>query len=284
MSSLLLGAVLDGAFSLLNQSLRDKTVEFARRKFNHVITRYSPWLCYAPVVDSLPPLLIYPPERQRGRLILDEAELAVMADFMAGPGREALSNLPGDYRTWLPKGEGISDVYDDAVAIIRSASPFLEALFEEIVEAVIPLGGGRNRGYSTHLARGAIFRSLPADNDAYDVAVDIVHEIGHQVLMVWQSVDPILASDPKAPVFSQIRRVDRPAIQTYHATVALAYMRALELALPADPLMQAAAARRGLSYSESLVHSLRLSIMSIREKCELTELGGKLLDEMEAVA
>jgi hypothetical protein len=283
MESLLIGTVLDGAFSLLNENLRTSTIEAARHRWGRVITRYSPWLSCAPSFDQIPSELIYFDPEARGALLRDRAVLASMSEFMGGPAKASIARLPGDPSTWLPSAEGISDVYPDAVSIIRNAAPVLSYLYDELVDYVVPLGGGRNRGFSTHLARGAIFRSLPGTDNAYDVAIDVVHEIGHQTLMVWQSVDPILVSDHAAPVFSQIRQTDRPAIQTYHATVALAFMRYLEVVMADSAGMRAAAERRGMAYTRSLSHSLGLSITSVRKACDVSELGGKLLDEMEVL-
>ncbi len=283
MESLLIGAVLDGTYSSLNQQLKANTIDFARRRWGRVITAYSPLLCCAPVVETVPAELVYLATEPRGGLIESQSVLSAMAAFMAVDGRASISNLPGEPRQWLPAAAGNPALYGEAVQIIRASSPALAYLFDEIVEFVVPLGGGRNRGFSTHLARGAIFRALPEGNDRYDVAIDLVHEMGHQVLFAWQSIDPILNSPHRAPVFSQIRQSDRPAIQTYHATVALAFMRFLERQLASDLGMQAAAARRGASYTVSLSRSLDLSIGSVRQACLPTELGAALLDEMEAL-
>lgn len=281
--ALLIGAEIDSAFFLLNRKLREQTLDFARRKFSRVITKYNPWLCFAPIMTTLDKRLAHAIPKTRGELIEDPDALGALADLFRGDGQAALEGLPGRSDQWLPSSNGISNNLSEAIEIIRSVDDVVGVLFEEVVDCIVPLGGGRNRGYSTHLARGAIFRSLPIENDASDVAIDIVHELGHQVLIVWQSVDPILESDPLAPVFSQIRRVDRPAIQTFHATVALAYMRTMEMRHPTNGHMQSAAARRGKSYDENLSYSLALSIHSVRKHCRLTDVGERMLREMENV-
>ena len=283
MDSLLIGAAIDGAFLALHDKLRSSTIDFSCKKYGQIIRSYSPWLCIAPILPVLDSDLIYFVPAVRGSLVTDEEILQSMARFLIKDGHPTIADLPGEPSSWLPSQQNISSNYNDAVAIIRNADAVMRLLFDVTVDYVVPLGGGRNRGYSTHLARGAIFRSLPKDNDRYDVAIDIVHEVGHQVLMAWQSIDTIIASDPTAPVFSEIRRVDRPAIQTFHATVALAFMRYFEKTLSDDIGLQAAARRRGATYSGTLSNSLALSISSIRKVCQLTELGQKLLDEMEVL-
>lgn len=279
--ALLCGAVIDSAFFLLSEKLRAESVAYACRKFGRVITEYTPWLSFAPIVSELDSALIYSAPEHRGGLLSDPPTLAALSELFLGTGSQVISDLPGERANWLPSTRHISTALPAALEALMKAGPFIPPLYREIVDFIVPLGGGRNRGFSTHIARGAIFRSLPADNDSADVAIDVAHELGHQVLIVWQSVDPILASDPLAPVFSQIRRTDRPAIQTFHATVALAYMREVEVQLANDPAIIAAAKRRGATYAESLSKSLELSISSVRKNCRLTDVGATMLNEME---
>jgi HEXXH motif-containing protein len=280
---LLIGPVIDGAFFDLFDGLKASTVEHASRRWHRIIPAYSPWLCFAPLLDEVPAELIYLQPPVRGGLIADPLILSTMADFLAGPGRPAIDELPGETAAWLPGPSGAGHAFDGALAIIARTAGTVSDLYSRTVDYVVPLGGGRNRGFSTHLARGAIFRSLPAESDAWDVAIDLIHEVGHQVLMTWQSVDPILSSPHDAPVFSEIRRADRPAIQSFHAAVALAFMRFLELRHPDEPGMRAAAARRGASYSGSLSLSLELALKVVREACAVTDLGRRMIGEMEAV-
>lgn len=283
MGALLIGEQIDGAVSLLNEQLRANTVEYAQRKLGRIIPSYSPWLCFAPVTQAIPPSLITFNADRQGGLALNDAFLAEASAFLAVEGRAAIDELPGDPDVWLPNRQNISSTFEAAAAVIDCSDATIRQLYAGMVDYVVPLGGGRNRGYSTHLCRGAIFRSLPADNDEYDVAIDIIHEVGHHVLMAWQSVDPIITSPHDAPVFSQIRRADRPAIQSFHAAVALAYMLYLAKTQTDDARMQAAAERRGRSYTDSLSHSLGLAIDAVRKECVFTEVGETMLDEMEAV-
>ncbi|MEJ6789533.1 HEXXH motif-containing putative peptide modification protein [Brevundimonas sp. BR2-1] len=282
MGALLIGSEIDGAFTELHNGLQSATTEYARRKWACIVPEYGPWLCFAPLLDEIDPRLIYFRPPRRGHLVDDPDILAIMADFMAGDGRPAIAELPGEDTAWLPRPSDVAAVFRGAVDIIERSDAFTRRLYDQTVDYVVPLGGGRNRGFSTHLARGAVFRSLPEDNDAYDIAIDVIHEVGHQVLMTWQSIDPILTSDPAAPVYSEIRRVDRPAIQSFHAAVALAFMRRLERTHPGDPLMQAAGLRRGASYSGTLSGSLELALEVVRKACTFTEAGRQMIREMEA--
>lgn len=283
MAALLIGESLATEVFSLNKKLRENTLSYSQNKFGIISPRYSPWLCFAPIVEQIPAKLLQSSYTKRGGLLVDPDEIDELATFISGEGISCLDGLPGEKALWLPSLDGISREYEQAAILIRSSGKTLELLFDAIVDVVVPLGGGRNRGYSTHFARGAIFRSLPDDNDACDVAFDVVHELGHQVLMIWQSIDPIIVSDPEALIYSQIRKKNRPAIQSYHATVALAYMLYLKQRNHHLEGMIAAAERRGASYSTSLENSLELAIASIRDGCELSDIGSMMLSEMEAL-
>ncbi|MCC5995699.1 MAG: hypothetical protein JJU18_04940 [Oceanicaulis sp.] len=281
MGALLIGDTISEEIIALNYQLRHKTLTYSQSKFRVITPKYTPWLCFSPVVDDMPESLLINSFEHDGRILSDSNKIDVLSKFISGPGKICLQGLPGEKSDWVPKLHEAPDRFQKSVDIIESSSLALKTLYSNIVDVIIPLGGGRNRGYSTHYARGAIFRSLPSDNNEFDVAFDIVHELGHQSLMIWQSIDPILASEPDAPVYSQIRKRDRPAIQSLHAAVALAYMLFLKQQSQENKPMIDAAARRGATYSTNLEKSLELAIASIRDKCDLTDIGHAIVEEME---
>src|ERR1700710_1231014 len=146
MSALLIGAVLDSAFSILHTKLRANTIEFARRKFGRVIGSYSPWLCFAPLVNEMDSCLIHFVPPFHGSIVTAPDDLAIMAAFLEGDGRAAIEDLPGkDYRTWLPNGNDISAHLDGAIRVIEASDPTMRARYDEMVDFVVPIGGGRNR-------------------------------------------------------------------------------------------------------------------------------------------
>jgi hypothetical protein len=280
-NSLLIGAMIDGAFFILNEQLRASTVSFAQKKLGRILSGYTPWLGFVPLTTEIDICLLHANNYARGGLLADRSQLKALCNLFSQKGKAIIADMPGEASCWFPNDENVSDYYEAGRNHILNAADSLRLLFQSIVDCVVPLGGGMNRGFSSHFARGAIFRSLPSTDSEFDIAFDVVHELGHQTLMVWQSIDPILTSDPAAPVFSQIRRRNRPAIQSFHATAAIAFMRYLELSCPDNAGMRDAGAKRGRQYSESLSKSLSLAITSIRENCTVSSVGDKMLAEME---
>jgi hypothetical protein len=90
-----------------------------------------------------------------------------------------------------------------------------------------------------------------------------------------------MTSDLGMPVFSEIRRTLRPAIQTMHAAVALAFMHLFIESFPSDQACKQAGIRRGKKYTESVKRSLYLSIESLWRDCAFTLIGKRVMHEME---
>jgi|GEM_PF-6745257 len=191
-----------------------------------------------------------------------------------------------EHADWIPITEASSwqkNLFDEGRSILLESTPIFTRMYLDFVDFVLPISGSCNRGFSSHLARGIIFRAIPEDADKYDIAIDLAHELGHHGLMVLQSIDQIISSDPMRPVYSQIRRTLRPAIQTFHAAAALAFMLMLVKAMPNDHACKLTADRRGKKYADSLGKSLRLSIHALRLHCNFTQLGELLMTEMDSV-
>jgi hypothetical protein len=132
------------------------------------------------------------------------------------------------------------------------------------------------------LARGIIFRSLPDETTICDVGIDLAHQLGHQTLFAWQGIDPILESPLNSPVFSQLRQANRPAIQTCHASFALAYILFFTSRYADDPECARVAKKRDSWDINTLEESLDLSLVLLGRSCEFTELDEALMQEMVA--
>lgn len=290
MSNVLIGRELGEDLFRLNAELRRTTVEEFNRQAAEPATAYSPWMCMFPVLngEQIPQTLLRQPTYERGGLVMDIEYLTAARAFME-PRTEMTRNGIFDqaHADWIPTTEITAkqkDVFDAGRTTLLSASPTLARMYLELIDYVLPLEGQRNRGTSNHFTRGAIRRTVPDDADRYDVAIDLAHEMGHYSLVILQSIDSIIVpADVRKPVYSQIRQTLRPAIQTLHAAVALASMHLFVESMPNDPACQAAGERRGKKYTKSLKHSLYLSIESLRQSCEFTPLGARVLEEMEAL-
>jgi hypothetical protein len=285
--TLLIGTEPSEQLLAANARLRSIIRKKCDAKFSVGGSFYSPWSCIYPMLEHMPAHILLEPHTARGGLVTDREYLSLARNFMLEHPLMANTGLAGlNADDWIP----ILNVREDQVQLFEAgkrlltrSSTMMCRLYYELVDFVLPLPGERNRGYGSNLARGIILRTLPRDATPYDVAIDLAHELGHQALAVWQSLDPVMTTDPELPVYSEIRRTMRPAIQTFHASVALAFMHYFVASLPDDEEAQQAGLRRGQSYSGTLQSSLALSNASLRKYCEFTPLGEKLLDEMDAL-
>jgi HEXXH motif-containing protein len=114
------------------------------------------------------------------------------------------------------------------------------------------------------------------------LAVDLAHELGHQALMLYQLTDKILATPHDAPVYSSVRRTDRPAIFALHACVAAAYMIETCIAIERSPVSsQAEQEFARNSISEIATHQ-RVGLDSLRKESKFTQIGQLIFDELES--
>lgn len=81
-------------------------------------------------------------------------------------------------------------------------------------------------GCSVHWMKGAVFLSLPYDKThrKIELSLNIVHELGHQALMIYQDIDELIPDGLQKHVYSAVRKTTRPAILSFHALVAIYYM------------------------------------------------------------
>lgn len=112
----------------------------------------------------------------------------------------------------------------------------LHSISSAIVRCFIPVGETdcikqreNGNGSSVHWFKGAIFLSLPKKSEFSHLELDlnIVHELGHQSLMLYQDSDPIIHNGLATLVYSSVRKTRRPSIMSFHALVAVYYMLSL---------------------------------------------------------
>ncbi|MCB9092867.1 MAG: hypothetical protein H6621_00040 [Halobacteriovoraceae bacterium] len=214
----------------LNSSLKQKTIE----EFNRVSSRsekvYSPWMCCFSDHQSLSSIL------WDDNFFINNCEtLNVLARAYKIPeakqvflnGKETKS-ISID----LPVQKDYEEKFQKAFKLIQKNQSILSQLFVDLVKHVVPLRTVPNAvqkigvGFSSQYARGAIFLGVPSlENISYvQLAINLAHEIGHQALMIYQSADQIIENGLHEDVYSYVRKCNRPAIQAFHASMALAYM------------------------------------------------------------
>lgn len=121
-----------------------------------------------------------------------------------------------------------------AIDLIREVGIYDE-LLKNLLKCVLPLGEISENpclrkdgsGFSAHWLKGAVFLSLPQRHPYthLELAINLVHELGHQSLMLYQDADAIISpEDFNKPIYSAIRKTFRPSIMSLHALVAIYFM------------------------------------------------------------
>ena len=203
---------------LFDISLRDNS--------HQDIRAYTPWLSNADKQIEMGDLVGYLPV---DRVCLDKDHLKKMSNFY-GIGPEMEREI---YIDVYPK-DNHRAAYQKAMDLVSKSSDTLSEILTNLCFCIVPVLASKpferkgGVGFSSHLAKGAIFLSLPARQkfDVIELSINLVHELGHQALMVYQMSDDIISpADFETPVYSGVRRCNRPAIQSFHALIALYFMR-----------------------------------------------------------
>jgi hypothetical protein len=174
-------------------------------------------------------------------LLSNHASLDLMEKYFQNEsGRSFGKTHPPDFDSRI-----LTEIYErfpeadattsDAIALLSKSVPWIGQLFAMMISGVIPIyhekyGRPFRRGTSHIDHLGFIFTSyierIKQNSSLMKMvlAVDLAHELGHQALMLFQLSDSILRSPLKEPVYSSVRRENRPAIMALHGTIASAYM------------------------------------------------------------
>lgn len=187
---------------------------------------YTPFMSLNEGREKLPKLLL----DQKCLLVKDNEYLKNLSDFYVPPA----NNYLGDKNTVeFGFDQNKEEVFDSALDFFMSSNSFVVEAFQSIVKNIIPMKTIDSEvrkegvGNSNRESIGALYLSAPsAEPKHIQLAINIAHEVGHQALMLYQTSDSIIhPAELTRNVYSAVRRTDRPAIQSFHALVALVYMR-----------------------------------------------------------
>lgn len=281
MTSILFDESGVGNISHLSTELRRKTLELACRIDSTIYTHYTPWLCFRPLLTKTLSHheLCYRLYIQ-GQIITNKGHLQDIENFLEEHSELTLRNLVGSREDWRilidsnSRKNMISELNSAIELLLKSC--YFERIYSSLVDFIIPLKQPRARGWSCQYARGAIFIGFPSGYSRLNLALDLAHEMGHQALALLQSSDKVIASDWDTPVYSEVRRTNRPAFQSLHAATAIAFMVKFVKDLGTPDYVHP-------EFSYPLTVALDKAICSLRQSCQFTAVGELLLDEFKAL-
>ncbi|WP_186647831.1 hypothetical protein [Fluviispira vulneris] len=174
-----------------------------------------------------------------------------------------------------------------ATDIIKDSDSFLFKLYERMISYIFPIfplkGANLFTAFSTYRMMDSIFISPNNYSSQYqeiDYSIHLIHELGHQVLYVWQTYDPLILNSQNTIAYSALRKSYRPALASLHSAVALAFM--LKLCYSIDNLDNLTSEQK--IYIRNRINiflvDLKSNIKSIIDNCTLTKIGGGIILEI----
>lgn len=299
--NLVIGDELDREFFRINRELRVSTMEKHSRAISKTVDYYNPWACGLSIYgdDLLNDLLVNEPVGFRGEVITDRDYLNIIFKCWGSvqefdrvkKSESAVANcLHGDVIMWLPDinvTETDCNLFYKGRDLLRSAWPGVDHLYDELIDFVISINKSNEiyrRGYCTHAARGVLFREINPKMTDWDVAIDLANGLAHQVLYVWQSVDPLLRSPLDAKIFSYNKNKIKPAIQYFHEVVALGFMYKFSKNTNFESNCLSFSRHGSLRRVDGVADALKISLGILLSSCKFTDIGCKIVDELKMLS
>ncbi len=287
--SLMFGQVGAQRLVTLAAEVRKRYVERIQERYSLYGLSYSPWMGIDEFLEKgkVGTLLFETYSRPSISLPPDGLEkLKVLKTFKRGESLvlDALSEWDVLNSSDVERVEHTNLMFQKAYKLLTGTSEYFSAVFPKLIDVVLPLDETLEfeRGFSNHHAKGAIFLA-PRHGEfaAYKLAISMAHELGHQSLMNYQTADSMIVNgQKKIPVYSGVRKTMRPAMQTYHAIAALAFMIYACDELSKSNIDRSTSAfvhARRAKYTESM----QASLFDLRAKCNFTDVGRYMLQEFE---
>jgi len=276
---------LSAVWSQLNSDTANISAEMRGEKCQP----YNPWHCLQ--MASKKPIenpLLTSMDYEKGSLITDPYQLNEMQELLTQQGKDITADIPVPPEEW-PVMIDIARHRPDAISsflegrALLKASPFLDELYTNLIEFVVPLDREKPSGYDSNLARGVIFRTFPRGRTGLLAGFQLAHGLGHQVGMSLFSIDTIFKSDPKALIFYEVRHDKRTANHAFISTVALAFMTMFSHAIYGKGNNPYIEDEHVAGYAEYLPDALDAAIRSIEYSCELTDFGQQTMKGLSSL-
>lgn len=178
---------------------------------------------------------------------------------------------------------------DAALEIINQSTPWALDVFESIISEICPIAPSRSNkikcdfGFSDLRVIGTIFTSVrDSKNFIYNTAQSLIHELGHNVVFLFQSGQDLFEDKSTTHIYSGIRKVERPIYGAFHGVVALAYMKVLAKAnLEGNNFEFISEMDLNQLYS-AYAEGIRQGLSAL-DSSKLTKLGETILSELACI-
>jgi hypothetical protein len=251
-------------------------IELAKKRWNSNAEEFQPWMCIPSNLGNGGIPLDWPTHS----LFLKGKDLTAVRGFIESLDSEkrplpSMENYPirVSNLSSVEEEEFIAKILDARASLVTTV-PWIGRLLDNLVQHFVPVESltddGMDYGMSTVWLKGAIFfekkqlRSLELRTES------LAHELAHQILIHYQLSDRLIER-LNEPVYSAIRKTERPAIMTFHGAAALSYMLL---------------AARNINNSERvniLTNDLKETLKSL-SAVKLTAVGEIILKEMDDFA
>lgn len=229
----MLGKVGSERIRFLSQHLFEKIRNKEARRTSKSVEKYLPWFSCESIASGLESFRNFP--MFDGEVLKDEALLKHLRKTVWTDRSKPLGSL-SIYTNSIalnvrPTQKDLV-TYLRAIELVKNTNSYWSMLFDSLAKTLIPLKAiGSNArvggvGFSSEFVKGAIFLSIPSLEKYSDLelSINLAHELGHQALMIYQAADRIIEGPLDQPIFSAVRKTDRPAIHSFHAMTALVFM------------------------------------------------------------
>lgn len=288
-------SLFDGAKSCdtlcqINESLNDSTSQLYNKAKLTDDVDYSPFMCFdLSNPGAVPPSLFSSPANSLDKLVLDNAYLSELHEFLLADGASATTGMPVEYADW-PVMVDISanrldaiSAYSEGRALLEKSS-FINQLYDSIITHFIPLDREKPSGFDSKLFRGVVFRTFPKNGSGLLAAFQMAHGLGHHVALMLESVDDIYVGDKKAIIQYSVRKDTRSIHHSFVSAIALAFMAKLASDIYGARNKYFIADEHVRGYSEYLPDAVTMAVSSIKSSsCQLTDFGNSILSELESL-
>ncbi|KAB8033642.1 HEXXH motif-containing putative peptide modification protein [Fluviispira multicolorata] len=179
------------------------------------------------------------------------------------------------------------NLISSASDIINRSDPLLFSLYSRMISYIFPIfhtsGENSFTAFSTYRMMDSIFISPNIYSSQYpeiDYGIHLIHELGHQILYIWQTYDPLILNSHNTSAYSGVRKTYRPALASLHSAVALDFMLKLCHSMQNSNIFLSTENKYVAHKIEEFSPSLKQNLDSILECCSLTQKGRSILSEI----